>query len=281
VIKTIQQLLKQFNTMYTINITGFPFSDSNRLLLIIDENKVKLSASDFNLFVGSNRNNLLTICNTLLNNAGVTRASTSDSIFYTRFLTMLYDVCSIQAALKIIRDNRMSYAHESYSALMIYIETELKKNKYSTYIITGRVSKSGDSYNNITIDHSWYPGKRNNKPSYSEEPSNVEEKVVNIVELATLLATSRLKEQGLVVEKEKEKFNRILNEYTSLIDKCVSTKNDEVADKNVENKEQEPSTSDGIISSDIYQQYTGRPMRTFTYENLRNVFPVPNPPEND
>jgi hypothetical protein len=219
--------------MHTVTIRDFPYNDSPSVVITIPNNKYRLSASNFNEFVKANNNYLFEII------TNITSSPTTHNQF-VRFFTSLYELITIHNVLPIITEHGVAYSYSTTSILMDYLIKRLYSNDYSPYIREGvwntQLGLSSEAIASIMLSNSpssiankitpMYTSKYN-KVNYSEEPSNTEEKVVNTVELAILLATSRLKEQGLVIEKEKEKFTRIVNDYTYLIDKCVSTKDDD------------------------------------------------------
>jgi hypothetical protein len=222
--------------MHTINITRFPYNDSPSLDFIIKNSEYKISSSDFNEFIRANNNFL----NQILIN--ITSNNTCTINQGTRFFKSMYKIITVDRILPIIRQSGFSYIYSSTSTVMNFIVKQLHSGTYSPYIREGMPELTSDllanvMWSNIPSSISPMYTSKYNKANYSEEPSNTEEKVVNTVELAILLATSRLKEQGLIIEKEKEKFTRIVNDYTSLIDKCVSTKDDDSHAKKEEYKE--------------------------------------------
>ena len=204
--------------MYKITIKNFPFNYSNDITTYVTSNEAKISNSQFQRFVLANSN---TILSWYVRLAKLYSRDPSD--IYTVLFQKLYLACASKKVLSTLSVN-FSYIHPSDSLTMLAIRRYLEEG-FAEY-----ANSQTDSNYTTSPNH-----RSKNGTMYSEETCNTEERIVNISELSTILATTKLLEQGLNLEKEKERFKRYLKEYDDIIDKCISTENDNPSNTKSEN----------------------------------------------
>jgi hypothetical protein len=201
--------------MRQLIIRNYPLHTSETIRIPIEEEDYKIPGFNFSVFLDVNKNNINDIFTKIIQKKEDNKTYDTHTL-HTNFIKKLYEVCCSPALIHFLQE---SYAKcfDKSSNIMLYIEKELIL-RHSSYIL---------DYQTSTYNYLYHSRATKNDVSYSKEPTNDEEKIVNTNELAILLATTKLIGQGLVLEKEKEKFSSYLKEYNSLIEKCIATKNDD------------------------------------------------------
>jgi hypothetical protein len=224
--------------MVNIRIDHFFGYGSHNDIVVHDDYVENLSEMSFKSFLSFNSLTLQSFYRVILKTHGLVHTQETAATFFE----WLYEIlASNRNVLQMIRaqGGEISCSSEIKSSCDTVIGKYIDSMKDSYSYSRGLIDRK-----QLMASKSKASSKK--QPPQKQEPENPEEQVVNVEELVTLLATTRVTSEGLVLEKEKEKYNRYVDMYRDIVEKCTSKSED------ADNRKEVKKTEESLSSFDWY-----------------------------